>query len=107
MESIPKDKMCLAKTYAAHISFVNQCKTNKKNQDYLFTTGIHDECIFKWKFIYEELLWDLDNLEYQSNHPDIFSEIIPRQQFNEVIEKELPLRKKISDVLLKVEPRNK
>ena len=78
MESIPREKMCLAKSYAGHISFVNQCETNPKNQEYLFTTGIHDECVIKWKFVQEELLWDLDNLEYQPTHPDIFSEIIPK-----------------------------
>jgi hypothetical protein len=51
MESIPRDKMCLAKSYSGHISFVNQCETNSKNQEYLFTTGVHDESIFKWKFV--------------------------------------------------------
>ena len=40
-----KDKMSLAKSYAAHVSFINQCETttsNTINDDYLYTTGITD-----------------------------------------------------------------
>ncbi len=63
-EKIAKDKMCLAKSYAAHVSFVNQCETNPRNEEYLFTTGVTDECIIKWHFSQEEQMWDFDNLEY-------------------------------------------
>jgi hypothetical protein len=57
--------MCLAKSYSAHVSFVNQCETTPGNIDYLFTTGITDECIMKWRFMQEGQFWDLDNLDYK------------------------------------------
>lgn len=52
-ESIHNKQMCLAKSYSAHISFVNQIEAHKSNE-YLFTTGIVDECVMKWK-LFEEL----------------------------------------------------
>lgn len=64
-ENIPKEKMFLAKSYAGHVSFVNQIEANPSNPNYLFTSGIADECVFKWKFVQEEQLWDLDFLEYK------------------------------------------
>lgn len=45
---IARKQMCLAKSYAAHISFVNQIETHQ-NAQYLYTSGILDECIMKWR----------------------------------------------------------
>ena len=98
MEEISKDKMCLAKSYAAHTSFVNQCETNTKNQEFLFTTGVNDECVIKWKFVQEEQLWDLDNLEYQKDHPDVFSEMLPFNEFEQMQNVTLVQRTKITAV---------
>lgn len=63
---IAKKQMCLAKTYTAHISFVNQIETHQ-NAQYLYTSGILDECIMKWKLNEEQQFWDLDNLNYEKN----------------------------------------
>jgi hypothetical protein len=46
--------MCLAKSYSAHVSFVNQCENSPGSFEYLFTSGITDECIMKWKLKTEE-----------------------------------------------------
>ena len=44
--------MFLAKTYAGHTSFINQIELGN-DQNYLFTTGIEDECLIKWKIGFE------------------------------------------------------
>ena len=38
--------MCLAKSYASHISYLNQIESFSGNE--LLTTGVYDECIMKW-----------------------------------------------------------
>jgi hypothetical protein len=42
------------KTYAAHVSFVNQCETNVANSNHFFTSAISDECVIKWKLFQED-----------------------------------------------------
>ena len=56
--------MCLAKTYPAHVSFVNQIESHA-NAEYIFTSGVLDECIFKWKLTEEQYFSDLDNHPYE------------------------------------------
>lgn len=56
IDKLPKDKMCLAKTYSAHISYINQIdliyRNKEKNLKEIISTGIYDECIIKWRFIF-------------------------------------------------------
>lgn len=76
--------MCLAKSYSSHVSFVNQCEISKANDNktYLFTSGITDECIFKWRLKEEQQYWDLDNLSYKLEQPDIFAELVTKDNFS-------------------------
>ena len=37
-----------AKSYSGHVSYVNQIEIGK-NMKYLYTCGIHDQCIVQWK----------------------------------------------------------
>jgi len=55
-EIISPDNMCYSKSYTAHISFVNQCEYSLAHKEFLFTSGIDDECIIKWQFTQEELI---------------------------------------------------
>lgn len=86
------DQMCLAKSYSAHVSFVNQCERTmiNGNKTYLFTSGITDECIFKWKLKDEEQYWDLDNLTYKLEQPDIFAELVTKDKFSNLQNEVLP-----------------
>ena len=95
--------MCLAKSYSAHVSFVNQCETTAKNTDYLFTSSITDECIMKWKLIQEEQHWDLDHIEYQIDQPDLYSELVTKDKFNNLQSEVLPLRANIAEAKSNVE----
>lgn len=56
IEKLPKDKMCLAKSYSAHISYINQIdliyRNKEKNLKEIISTGINDECMIKWRFCY-------------------------------------------------------
>jgi hypothetical protein len=58
-------EMCLAKSYAAHISYVTQLEYDHKKK-YLFSTGLSDECVMKWNLQMERPLWDYDNLDYEA-----------------------------------------
>jgi hypothetical protein len=83
--------MCLAKTYTAHVSFVNQVEVHH-NAEFLFTSGILDEVVFKWRLCEEREAWDLDNLAYQKNQSDLFSELISKEKFRNLQDELLPLR---------------
>jgi hypothetical protein len=73
-----KQKMGLAKSYTALTSFVNQIEFQKRRiessknpldrlqnesesyQHFLYTSGISDEVILKWRFDEESPFWELD-----------------------------------------------
>jgi hypothetical protein len=100
-DDIPKDRMCLGKTFTAHSSFVNQVETQTYYE--LFTTGIFDECIMKWRLDQEKPNWDIDNITHQLDQQDVFSEIITKERFNAMVEVTLPLRNEIFDVIQNVD----
>ena len=98
LDNLPKKKMCLAKSYPAHVSFVDQIelyKAKDKNKKDLFTTGLSDESIFKWRLDEESPYWDVDNIEHDIDQIDVFSEMIPEDKFITLIEELLPLRTEI------------
>lgn len=86
------------KTYAAHVSFVNQCETNVANSNHFFTSAISDECVIKWKLFQEDQFDDLDFIEYPIEHPDIFSEVITRDKFINMINEVLPVRQETNEI---------
>jgi hypothetical protein len=50
--------MYLARTYSAHNSFVDHMEVSMGNNEntacnYLYSNGIYDQCIVKWKIGYE------------------------------------------------------
>ncbi|EGR29518.1 PH domain protein [Ichthyophthirius multifiliis] len=95
--------MCLAKSYSAHVSFVNQCENSPGTFEYLFTSGITDECVMKWKLKSEEQLWDLDNINHRLDQPDIFAELVTKDKFNNLINEVLPQRGEIAEVCSQIE----
>ena len=102
---INKDKFwCLAKSYSAHTSFISQVELY---DDYLFTTGINDECIMKWKFKQEGKYWDCDNLSEPEVHEeevlDRFFEVMSDDKFKTQLQNLLPLRNDISETIANVE----
>ncbi len=62
------------KTYTAHNSFVNQIlmyyPTADHNNAFLFTTGVTDESVFKWKLTIESSQLDKDYDSYDIKSPD-------------------------------------
>ena len=69
-------EMCQAKSYSAHVSYINQIITNR-NIKYMFTTGIMDQCIIQWRITKEKKLWDLDLLPHDRTTKDLYKEILP------------------------------
>ncbi len=74
VQELPNEEFALAKTYSAHISFVNQVCSHEQH---LFSTGINDECIFKWKVELEHLPSEFDNYAQGVETKDIYGEIRP------------------------------
>ncbi|CAD8183513.1 unnamed protein product [Paramecium pentaurelia] len=99
---ISKKQKCLAKSYSAHVSFVNQIETHQ-NAQYLYTTGILDECIMKWKLTEEQQNWDLDYLIYDKKQADLFQEVQEKEKFKSLFSELLPLRQGISDKVKNVD----
>jgi len=97
-ENIKPDQMCMSKTYAAHVSYVNQVEIKG---NYMYSSGVHDGCIMQWKLIREEDHWDADymdlNLEdVESNN--YLSELPPRDTFENLLNEILPLRHQVSEM---------
>ncbi|KAL4455920.1 hypothetical protein ABPG73_008674 [Tetrahymena malaccensis] len=99
------DQMCLAKSYSSHVSFVNQCERTiiNGNKTYLFTSGITDESIFKWKLKEEDQYWDLDNLTYKLDQPDIFAELVTKDKFSNLQNEVLPQRQETAETCSQIE----
>ena len=106
LDNLPKKKMCLSKSYPSHISFVDQIElytAKDKNKKDLFTTGLSDEAILKWRLDEESPYWDVDNLDHDIDQIDVFSEMIPEDKFNNLMTELLPLREEINDIQNNVE----
>lgn len=109
IDKIPSEDMCQSKTYPAHASFVNQLQmyTSSLNKTSLspplFSVGILDECIFKWRVKEEKAMWNLDNLDYPVSelNVDMFNETMPKPKFSNLVNDLLPLRNEISEALLR------
>jgi hypothetical protein len=102
VNEIAKKQMCLAKTYPAHVSFVNQIECHS-NAEYMFTSGVVDECLMKWKLVEEQQFWDLDNLNYEKSQTDLFSELISKVKFKNLYNELLPLRASTGEKLRNVD----
>lgn len=85
LENLNLDRMCYSKSISGHTTFVNQLEVHKAG--YFYTTGMHDECVFQWKYIEESPFWDLDFLEIDINKPDILLEVLPKDKFENLIDK--------------------
>lgn len=96
--------MCLAKSYSAHVSFVNQCEsTSREGKTYLITSGITDECVFKWRLREESQYWDLDNLSYKLEQPDVFAELVTKDKFSNLLNEVLPQRQEMAETCSQIE----
>jgi hypothetical protein len=84
--------MFMAKQFSGHCSFINQIELHKNN---LFTTGINDECIIKWKLTEDKVWQDLDNLDYNTEENDVVAEFISKEKFMDYKNKILPMRNEI------------
>lgn len=60
-ENLDRSKLCQAKRYRAHSSFVNQIEVTSDGK-HMFTTGISDECVFQWNVAKIEAKNDLDHM---------------------------------------------
>ncbi|KAL4497254.1 hypothetical protein ABPG72_011189 [Tetrahymena utriculariae] len=102
--------MCYAKSYSAHISYISQLEFDSQYR-YLFSSSINDECILKWKLLIERPLSDYDNLDYQFidehqinlKNQEVLSEILPKDQFEQLNKDVLPLRDQVADAIQHVD----
>ena len=85
IERLDLEKMCYSKSVPAHVSFVNQLEVHKAG--YLFSSGIHDECVMQWRYVEEEPYWDLDYRDIDVSKPDLFNEVPPKDKFENLCEK--------------------
>ena len=89
-----KEEMNLSKMYACQTSFINKMQLSHE-RDYLFVSGVVDECIVKYKITYEHNNYDLDNTEYQIEITDPHSEYLSRASFDNFMNNVLPIREEI------------
>lgn len=92
------DEMVQSQTYPGHVSLVNKIEIDR-NQKYVFTTGINDECIFQWEI---EKAEDLLESEFSSHFPDDidFCRDIPnREQYFDLVRIIYPLRNLITKIM--------
>ncbi len=95
LENIEAEKMCMSKTYNAHVSFVNQTEIKGR---YLFSTGMHDGCVIQWKFVEEEENWEADFRDFTLDQPDPFLELPPKDKFDNLMNEILPLRHQVYEI---------
>lgn len=103
-ENINKNRLCQAKTYASHVSFVNQIEMDI-NEEFLFTTGVSDQCVFQWKINKGDKKWELDHVDLplQDKNDLFFAEVESRSKYTTTIEQHLPARDEIVDVKQKID----
>jgi WD40 repeat protein len=102
-DNIQKNRMCQARSYQAHVTFVNQieldCTSNR-----LFTTGINDQCVFQWNISGSEDYWELDFNEYDMSVKDVFlAEVDPKEKYHSMIDELLTLRDEIVHMQEKID----
>ena len=91
-----EDQMYISKSFAAHISFVNQIEIK---DEFLFSAGAHDGCIMQWKLINEESQWDADYTNFNSERErETVMESSHYETFRSLSTEIFPLRNRISDV---------
>ena len=102
-DNITKNRMCQAKSYQGHVSYVNQIETDSSNT-HLFTTGINDQCVFQWTITQSNKYWDLDFVDYDITKEDVFlAEVEPKLKYHSIIDELLTLRDEIVHMQEKID----
>jgi hypothetical protein len=106
-DNINKSRLCQAKSYVGHVSFVNQIEIDAKELSKelcLYTTGINDQAIFQWSIQIAELYWDIDHMPHDITKEDVFmAEVEPRDKYFNIINELLPLRDEIIELQQKID----
>lgn len=80
----PDSEMYLGRSYAAHNSFVDNMESSPAHNDsgqlFLYTSGLEDQCLMKWKIEYEP------NEASIKHGPDIFGEMPAESHFEASLE---------------------
>ena len=71
---------------------------NINNEVLLFTTGIDDECIMKWRMELEGYLQDKDYKNNNTEENDYFSEVKPADKFQNDCENILTIRQELNEI---------
>lgn len=79
--------------------------TSDHNNGYLFTTGVTDESLLKWKLTIESTQLDKDYDSYDIKSPDKHEEIKSLEKFTNDLAVFLPLRKEIKNVKQQIDDR--
>lgn len=91
-------EMVQAKSYPAHVSFVNQIELDH-SQKFVFTTGISDECVLQWELENAEELPDPKTVLDVMDHPAFCPDIPSREGFSDLVRLVHPTRNLITKVL--------
>lgn len=75
---------CIAKMYAAHISFVDQLECSRfQEKEFLYSTGLNDEAVYKWRVIHTDAQNELDHVAPLADTypPDQFLMEVPPRDY--------------------------
>lgn len=90
---------CTAKTYAAHTSFVDRLEfLQTDGGDWLYTTGLSDECIYKWKVQYSDPSLELDHiapLDHALFADEFLGEVPDRESLAAALNSHFPVREQL------------
>ena len=86
--------MYLGKSYSAHCSFVHDIATQ---QQWVLTTSVSDECLFKWRLQIEE------HSRIGGDKEDEQIDAIDKEDFASLIRDVLPIRNELMDIQMQVD----
>jgi WD40 repeat protein len=99
VEALRGDQYCLAKSYSAHCSPVDNLEFSSLKGNKLFTSGEGDEVIFEWTVNRGEKSWELDHTDYRMEMEDMFlREVEKKSEYKKIIAEMLESRNQIIEL---------
>lgn len=100
VEALQSDQYCLAKSYSAHCSPIDNMEVaDIHNKTLLYTCSESDEAVFEWIVQKGNPKWELDHSEYKVDMEDMFlREVEKKSEYKKIISEMLESRNQIIEL---------
>lgn len=99
VEALRSDQYCLAKSYSAHCSPVDNIEFSELAGRRLYTSSEGDEAVFEWTVTLGEKSWELDHTDYKMDMEDMFlREVEKKSEYKKIIAEMLESRNQIIEL---------